>query len=85
MDMQNFFYMLSTGRYMNDARIVVAMNCGTIGEAVRCASDYGHFDASMCASESVKTLTSKGYITPTATKHAKQVKSLAGTKTRMMK
>ena len=85
MDMQHFLYMLQTGRYMNDARIVTAMNCGTIGEAVRVVADYGRFDAKTFKLISVAELKRKKWITPTAIKQAKQIKKYAETKTRIMR
>ena len=83
MDMRNFSHMLQTGRYINDYHIVRAMNTGTIGEAVRAVSDYGHFDAAVFAREGVPALKKKGYITPPAITRAKQIKKYAVTKTRI--
>lgn len=83
-DMQTFFYKLSTGRLINDARIVAVANCGTIGEFVRSVSDYGMFDHETMDHESVAALTEAGYITPTSITHAEQIKSLADQKTRIM-
>ena len=83
-DMPTFFYNLSTGRLINDARIVEAANCGTIGEFTRAVSDYGMFDHKTMESESVAALTSAGYITPTATILAKRIKILADTETLIM-
>lgn len=83
-DMHHFFYMLQTGRYINDGRIVRAMNCGTINEAIRVVSDYGMFDAKPLRKESVATLKKKKWITATAIAQAKKIKQYAETKTRIM-
>ena len=84
MDMSKFSYMLQTGRYMNDARIVVAMNARTIGDAVRAVTDYGRMDAGMVEGENLPSLKKAGWITPTAIKRAWLVKTYADTETRIM-
>lgn len=84
MDMNTFLYMLQTGRYMNDARIVTAMNARTLGDAVRAVSDYGHLDGQMVASESIASLKKSGWITPTAVKRARLIKKYAETKARIL-
>lgn len=81
MDMSIFAYTLQTGRYMNDARIVVAMNARTIGDAVRAVGEYGQFDSHMVTSESLGSLKKSGWITPTAIKRARLIKKYASTKT----
>lgn len=84
MDMSTFSYMLQTGRYMNDARIVVAMNSRTIGDATHAVYEYGQMDSRMVTRESVAALKKAGWITPTAIKRARLIKKYAETKSRIM-